>query len=340
MPTKATKKEDLKAEKLPKVLPKADVIVEKQPKLLPKANLKAEKLPKLLPTVTKQQEPVTGANRKQNEVLKPPKPTSPVGKAKPTSPAGKAKSTSPAGRKVEVCIQEEIIPVIIPVIIVPEVSISIAMPEVDSIEISEVDEIKTDVLSGAIDTNIETAVVIKEQEPSTSQQAPKILNGNICLVYEQYNEMFEIVEGSTTHANIDDVYCLSFVMPDCAITLSVHSPTEMRTLEIDGESNFHLFVPENPMGVYQTLEADKTYYVYVKQKAEQLKMDQERMKVIAAGMNGATIKEDPENRISRDDGRVVESCSCVYGNPCVDEYGCKDWDNRAKVATANGWKGF
>ena len=28
------------------------------------------------------------------------------------------------------------------------------------------------------------------------------------------------------------------------------------------------------------------------------------------------------------------------GNPCVDEYGCKDWDNRYAIAKINGWKGF
>lgn len=43
----------------------------------------------------------------------------------------------------------------------------------------------------------------------------------------------------------------------------------------------------------------------------------------------------------RDDGRNgLESCSCMYGNPCVDEYGCKDWDSRYAIARANGWKGF
>lgn len=43
----------------------------------------------------------------------------------------------------------------------------------------------------------------------------------------------------------------------------------------------------------------------------------------------------------KDDGRNgLESCSCVYGNPCVDEYGCKDWHSRFAVAKKNGWKGF
>ena len=33
------------------------------------------------------------------------------------------------------------------------------------------------------------------------------------------------------------------------------------------------------------------------------------------------------------------SCSCLWGNPCVNEYGCKDWGNRFEIARKNGWSG-
>ena len=36
----------------------------------------------------------------------------------------------------------------------------------------------------------------------------------------------------------------------------------------------------------------------------------------------------------------MESCSCIEGNPCVDAYCCKDWNNRFDVAKKHGWKGF
>ena len=36
-------------------------------------------------------------------------------------------------------------------------------------------------------------------------------------------------------------------------------------------------------------------------------------------------------------GSTAESCSCLEGNPCVDEYHCKDWNNRFDVARKNGW---
>ena len=34
-------------------------------------------------------------------------------------------------------------------------------------------------------------------------------------------------------------------------------------------------------------------------------------------------------------GKREEGCSCLYGNPCVDQYVCLDWENRFEVAKAN-----
>ena len=41
-----------------------------------------------------------------------------------------------------------------------------------------------------------------------------------------------------------------------------------------------------------------------------------------------------------DVGARGEGCSCLYGNPCQDQYVCKNWANRFEVAKKNGWKGF
>jgi hypothetical protein len=35
----------------------------------------------------------------------------------------------------------------------------------------------------------------------------------------------------------------------------------------------------------------------------------------------------------------VEGCSCVWGNPCQQPYGCEDWPNRLELARKHGWKG-
>lgn len=34
-----------------------------------------------------------------------------------------------------------------------------------------------------------------------------------------------------------------------------------------------------------------------------------------------------------------EGCSCLFGNPCIDQYVCKDWSNRFEVSKKNGFKG-
>lgn len=160
-------------------------------------------------------------------------------------------------------------------------------------------------------------------------------NGTIKLIYEQYDDEFPIVDGSTTQENVDEVYCLSFVMPACLVHLSLHPNAERFARENDGV--FDSLVAEEPRGVYQGLERDTTYFVVVEQEADQLRRDQEATRA----------KWDPELKQLKqqhmqelDDGRGFETCSCVYGNPCVDEYGCKDWHARFAVATANGWKGF
>ena len=174
---------------------------------------------------------------------------------------------------------------------------------------------------------------------SVSTEAPEEIqygDGNVKLIYEQYNEMFPMVEGSINQKIIDDLYCLSFMMPDCKVRLSVHNPIQIRELECSGCKN--LYVPEKPEGTYQTLQAESTYYIYVEQKEEQLRLDQEKMRKVAAGMHGATIRLDFGNRLNEETRE--ESCSCVHGNPCVNEYGCNDWNNRAAVSLKNGWKGF
>ena len=162
----------------------------------------------------------------------------------------------------------------------------------------------------------------KQAEEEARRQAEeeerkKRENGDVTLIYEQYNEKFPILSGMTTAESIDEVYCLSFVMPNCKIHLSVFSPQDKRKLEELG--NIDIFVKEDPSGTYKGLAADCTYYVYVEQEAEQLARDQERMRRIAEGMDGA--KKVDDGLIKPDDGRGTESCSCLYGNPCVDEYG-------------------
>ena len=48
-----------------------------------------------------------------------------------------------------------------------------------------------------------------------------------------------------------------------------------------------------------------------------------------------TEKSEPGLGAKREEG-----CSCLFGNPCMEAYTCKNWQNRFEVAKTNGWKGY
>ena len=236
-------------------------------------------------------------------------------------------------------------------------------------------------------------------------------NGKVVMHYEMYDEEFDIVDGSTTAAAIDDLYCLSDVMPKCKIHISTISKQDklerkrqvldlQHTIQKDKEdkeaelarvrgdpdlgmgseeeraakealdvalaafkqseavaaSGFDGFtyVVEKPRGTFQGLEKGKTYHVYVEENEKEFEKAKEKADKVAEIMNGEATANSraglnfftpgetyAQNRLVNDAAYMVpESCSCLYGNPCVDEYSCRDWNNRFAVAKANGWKGF
>ena len=123
-------------------------------------------------------------------------------------------------------------------------------------------------------------------------------------------------------------------MPNCLIHLSLLSPQDRRIKEEENPT-LDVFVSEDPKGVFHNLEKDTTYYVYVEQEADQLRRDQERMRQIALQMEGAPTQGPSPIGMDILSAGHWESCSCIYGTPCVDEYGCRDWKARYKVAAAN-----
>ncbi|CAM9149010.1 unnamed protein product, partial [Hapterophycus canaliculatus] len=163
-------------------------------------------------------------------------------------------------------------------------------------------------------------------------------DGEVTLMYEMYDEKFAIKGGCLSSVDIDETYCLSFVMPNCMLHLGPLSPSDRYAQENDGTPV--PYVKEEPPGTFHGLVDGGVYWVYVSRDDEEEKQDRERMKQARNGMK----RDLPEGEAGvgiKDDGRNgLESCSCVYGNPCVDEYGCKNWHSRYAVAKANGWKGF
>ena len=112
------------------------------------------------------------------------------------------------------------------------------------------------------------------------------------------------------------------------------------TIEVDDEENFG---QKHRQQVTSTqvngLQKGTTYYCHVDQNAEQEAADHAttRLKYSAAREEREASKPVASEYSQ---AGIPESCSCSEGAPCVDEYGCKDWKGRYKIATENGWKGF
>jgi hypothetical protein len=214
-------------------------------------------------------------------------------------------------------------------------------PMLENVELMQI--VRTDESLSALSQNVDldsnnnddtshSAETIPEAALNTVD--PSLYNGGVQLMYEQYDEFFPIKNGSISQTEIDDVYCLSFVMPNCVLRLSEASPVERTQLENNGMPM--VYVREDPNGVYQGLRTDKKYYVYAFQDSVQLQLDQEATRArIADNLTSSGVSKD-----SGVHSEYYESCSCLFGNPCVSEYICKDWNNRYAIATKNGWKGF
>lgn len=68
---------------------------------------------------------------------------------------------------------------------------------------------------------------------------------------------------------------------------------------------------------------------------------QEDETLVVKENKGGGINFAPKDDASSGIGgvREKEGCSCLYGNPCMDQYVCNDWANRFEVAKKNGFKG-
>eukprot|EP01038_Epipyxis_sp_PR26KG_P007177 gene7177-9787_t len=288
-------------------------------------NIKSVAASSVLPKVTNNNnsKPTSTAVKNNSNIKSPPKANGNVSKLPAIGPKSSIDDTTNNSKKDQLDVSEKN----------EKIDTSISIINLNST--NSTTEIIATVLVQVQETSTPLSIIdraVNIEEPISQPQIPQ--NGNVKLIYEQYDEEFPIINGSTTSANIDDVYCLSFVMPGCLIHLSIHSPPILRKLQEEGDID--IYIEENPKGTYLNLMVDQTYYVYVEQEAQQLARDQEKMRRLAA----QSKNENKGSAIVREDGRNMESCSCIYGNPCVDEYGCKDWDNRYAIATKNGWKGF
>jgi hypothetical protein len=174
--------------------------------------------------------------------------------------------------------------------------------------------------------------------PQAAAQEPASAGGEVIIRYNHYKKKFAVNNGIALVSAVDAEYCLSFAYPNSKLHLSETSPAFLAQQDDNSLSSIAL-VPEDAAGNFLISSITTEYWVHIeedpKEKAEYEKRQAEYSKEVAE--RRAKEDADAENGIVK---TKTESCSCIEGNPCVDKYCCKDWDNRYAVAKKNGWKGF
>eukprot|EP01041_Mallomonas_annulata_P016442 gene16442-34310_t len=173
-----------------------------------------------------------------------------------------------------------------------------------------------------------------------SEAENKNTNAEILVRYNHYKNKFQITNGKTTSEAIDAEYCISFAFPNSKIHLSEYGPSDF-SFEDNGLTERPL-VAEDPVGCYNGLIPEGVYWVHVEEDQKEKDAYIKRQEVFA--QEQAIKRAERETKETSLAGQIIvekrESCSCIEGNPCLDRYCCKDWNNRFEVAKKNGWKGF
>lgn len=165
----------------------------------------------------------------------------------------------------------------------------------------------------------------KEAMEAELQRLAALANGEVIIKYSMYAEKFKITDHKLKAKDIDELYCLSDVMPGCFIHLA---EKEFGHSEYAAGLDVQPYVKEDPPGTFVGLMADETYWCYVQQDPEQEKKDQDALKKRWAGVKvGGGLG---------DRGSEAETCSCGWGAPCTNAMVCKDYDNRFANAIKAG----
>lgn len=172
-----------------------------------------------------------------------------------------------------------------------------------------------------------TTAAAEAAASAAAAERARLANGSITVHYCDYHPVIKIVDGSTTAGAIDEELALTFVYARCEIHLT-QAPVKGNDWKTVDWSRLE---SRNSAGKFEGLVAGKEYWAVV------IEDDKEKKRYMAEQAARATAfaKESASRAgggVKEDRLLSLESCSCIEGNPCVDNNGCKDWSNRFENA--------
>lgn len=162
--------------------------------------------------------------------------------------------------------------------------------------------------------------------------------GTIHVKYNHYEKDYEIRDGILMQ---QDFFSLHYGYPNSTLLLADLVQKKV-SQKVEG-AVFALMGKRSGEPCFKDLANDQTYFVHVIEDEHEAKLLEEQRKKQCEKRLVQQKKEMEDEERKRDvgynfGGEDNASCSCLEGNPCVDKYNCKDWENRMEVAKKNGYK--
>ncbi|EGR27302.1 hypothetical protein IMG5_198100 [Ichthyophthirius multifiliis] len=161
----------------------------------------------------------------------------------------------------------------------------------------------------------------EEEEKKQKEEFEKRKNGKINIKTNTGGPTskveFLIKDGKVNYALVDDELALEYAYEK--------GYQFYLTAEKDGkpDESIQFFSQGSGKGkVFENLQTGNIYWCVVLKNDEA----EAKRKVYKADFSALGNKNEKQR---------TEGCSCLYGNPCVDQYVCQDWNNRFMVAKNN-----
>jgi len=203
-----------------------------------------------------------------------------------------------------------------------------------------VEGVHRETLSNA--SNRAKKMYLKLEQDRKAKGPEKALQGTVCVRHGEKNDAFDVVdrhEGTGFELGFDEIDSKMGVASSYEGSIKAAST---RLVQEDRTNTFEPRVwmartrvtdkdgpPIEPKGgVFTGLKPNAQYRLVVPGGTLKRQCDDPTV-YKAGGMASLTLNDDDSAQEDK------ASCSCLWGNPCVNEYGCKDWANRFEVAKRN-----
>jgi hypothetical protein len=169
-----------------------------------------------------------------------------------------------------------------------------------------------------VEMKAEVAEAAIKKKPEVEMKADilpiAIPSGPIRVLYNHYNEEFNIHEGKLNSFVIDEQFSLSFAFPNCKLHLRLEGTSVDMAEKVIPNPNLSQDAEDSRVIVeYSGLEVGKKYVVSVEEDSAEAAKSRVRQKEYETRIAEETKNKDKDEDLVRGNKERIESCSCIEG---------------------------